>query len=79
MTSEEMVALVEELRSQQEDPEGFHTLQEWCEAAGVGTNLMRTRFRTAKKIGRLETTKVLREALDGTQRPVPGYRIAPAD
>jgi len=74
----DLIAELEELVATQEDPEGYHTVAEWCDMADMGQGLMRTRFRVAKKMGRLHCRRVMREALDGTNRPVPAYRILPA-
>lgn len=77
MTSEEMIAELEELLRHSDNPAGFYTVTELAEMAGVGKVPMHRRLQLAMRAGRLEVVKVLRPAIDGRMLPAPAYRIMP--
>ena len=76
-THEEMIAALDEILRAQEDPEGYYTAVEWGDMLGRNKAVVSKRLNMAKKLGRLEVARVRREALDGRELWVPGYRILP--
>ena len=77
LTHSEMIAALEEILAVQEDPEGYYTAVEWGEMMSVSKAAVSKRLNMAKKLGRLEVARVKREALDGRDLWIPGYRISP--
>lgn len=81
MTTEEMLAALDELvkaQQTQDDPEGYLTMNEWRALIEGNAKAVRDRMLVAKRMGRLSTRRVLREALDGRMVRVAAYRILPA-
>lgn len=59
-------------------PEEAKTVAELCEITGTTEPTIRKALLLFRKGGRLGVHRVLRQALDGSMRPVPGYTILPA-
>lgn len=77
MTHEEIIAQLQALVAEADDPDGYYTMGELSDMANVGRASIRARLKIAKKLGRLATTRAQREALDGRLVRVPVYRILP--
>lgn len=77
MTTEEMIAALEELAATQEG-DGHYTMREWVQMSGLPIDTVKQRMTTAKDMRRLSVKRIPVEALDGTMRPSPHYRIVPA-
>jgi len=59
-----------------EAPEGYYTAREWAAHFGVHPKRMRALLRQAKERGLLAMARVMREALDGKDMPIPVYALA---
>lgn len=58
-----------------QDPEGYFTVTELSQAAGIADRTLRTWLLQLKKAGRLSVSQVRREQLSGTFKNVPAYRL----
>lgn len=56
-------------------PDDAMTRREISEALGLGAEAVRKRLRAAKKAGRLQACRVLRENLEGQMQSTPAYRL----
>lgn len=60
-----------------EQPTGYMTTAEMCQATGMHAAVLRERLRTLSARKRLEATPVSRIGIDGRCRQVNAYRILP--
>lgn len=77
-TDADLIAELEALVSQGDDPEGYYTTVEWCAMLGLAEDSTKRRLTIAKRAGRLDMQKVQRENLAGHIVRVPAYRLLPA-
>jgi hypothetical protein len=59
-------------------PTGAYSMTELAAATGWGRRQLGQQLASLKAAGRLESTNVQREAIDGLMRQLPVYRILPA-
>ena len=78
MSTEEMIAELEEILRAQPDPEGYYTAKEWGQMLGITSKVVNERLWAVKKAGRLAHVRVKRPALNGKMMPSDAYRIVPA-
>ena len=78
MTTDELIAALEDVRRLADNPEGFYTTDELSDILGIGLQAVRRRLKAARKADRLEVSAKVITALDGSEHRSPAYRIKPA-
>lgn len=74
----DIVEVMDRLREESEDPEGFFTVQEIRKAWDQSEDTVRLYLRRLMDAGQLEAVKVKRPCIDGTMRSSPAYRVRAA-
>lgn len=78
ITMSEVLAELELATKRINSPDDAPTITELQEETGWGSIRVRATLREAKKAGRLQAVRVMRENLAGYMQPSVGYRILPA-
>lgn len=77
ITMAEVLQELEAAVKRTNSPDDAPTILELQEATGWGSIRVRKSLTVAKKAGRLQAVRVMRENLAGFQQPSYGYRILP--
>lgn len=75
MTESELLAEIEALLANHDEPADARTTSEWAEFMGMGEAAARRRLKVAQNAGRLEIVKVRRTRFDGVAFSTTAYRI----
>jgi hypothetical protein len=78
ITTEEILAALEEATRHPEYPDGAFTVRELMQRTGWGEERVRRALRVIKDAGRLQVVKPPREALSGAMLPTVAYIITVA-
>ena len=62
--------------SEQDQEEGWYTVDDLCEILNRERQAIRIRLKQLQKAGKLETSRRLKMAIDGVWRKSPVYRVA---
>lgn len=75
----ELIAELEAILGQQEDPDGFHSTSDLCRMLGKGADSVRKRLKVLKRAGRLEERYLMKpnELGPGATKKL-CYRVLPA-
>lgn len=66
--------LINQLQLEEQQDDGFMTMYEIADAAGISINMAQIRMRRLHRLGLIEVRKVLRMNMAGALHTVPAYR-----
>lgn len=71
--------LINQLQLEEQQDEGFMTMQEIADAAGISMNMAQIKMRRLHRQGMIDVRKVRRMNMAGTYHTVPAYRVRKGD